>query len=74
MIGAYVEWREACGVVHDAYCSWASATGPHARIAYLQYTAALDAEEWAAEVYASLIRRVGHPVMRNDDLRGPLAA
>ena len=74
MISAYVDWREACRLVHDAYRSWASATGPGARGAFWQYTAALDAEEWAAGVYASLVRRVGHLGTANDDLSGPLAA
>jgi hypothetical protein len=74
MIGAYVDWREACRLVHDAYRSWESATGPRARTAFWRYTAALDAEEWAAEVYAGLVRHVGHPAPRNDDLSGPLAA
>ena len=32
MISAYVDWREACRLVHDAYRSWASATGPRARV------------------------------------------
>ena len=73
-IGAYVEWREACGLVHVAYRSWASATGAGARVAFWRYTAALDAEEWAAEVYASLVRRVAHPGTSNDDLSGRFAA
>jgi len=73
-IGAYVEWREACGLVHDAYRSWASGTGPRARVAFLQYTAALEAEEWAAELYASLVRRIGHPGTSNDELSGQFAA
>jgi hypothetical protein len=74
MISAYVDWRETCRLVHDAYRAWASATGPRARVAFGQYTAALDADEWAAEVYASLVRRVGHPGTGNDDVSGPLAA
>ena len=74
MISAYVDWREACRLVHDAYRSWTSATGPRARVAFSRYTAALDVEERAAEVYASLVRRVGHPAMGNGDLSGPLAA
>ncbi len=74
MVGAYVDWREASRLVHDAYRAWASATGPGARVAYWRYTSALDAEEWAAEVYASLVRRVGHPATSDDDLSGPLAA
>ena len=74
MIGAYVDWREACRLVHDAYRSWASDTGPRARIAFWRYTAALDAEERAAEVYATLVRRVGPPATSAGDLSGPLAA
>jgi hypothetical protein len=74
MIGAYVDWREACGLVHNAYRSWASATGPRARVAFWCYTAALDAEERAAEVYASLVRRVGRVATSDGELSGPLAA
>jgi hypothetical protein len=74
MISAYVDWREACRLVHAAYRSWASATGPRARVAFWRYAATLDAEESAAEIYASLVRRVGHPGTGNDDLSGPLAA
>ena len=74
MISAYVDWREACRLVQDAYQSCASATGPCARVGFWRYTAALDAEEWAAEVYASLVRRVGRPATSNDDPSGPLAA
>jgi hypothetical protein len=74
MISAYVEWREASRLVHDAYRSWASATGPRADGAFWRYTAALDAEERAAEVYGSLVRRVGHLATSDDDLSGPLTA
>jgi hypothetical protein len=73
MISAYIDWREACRLVHDAYRSWASATGPRARVAW-RYTAALDAEERAAEVYASLVRRVAQLARSDGDLSGPLAA
>jgi hypothetical protein len=73
-IGAYVDWRKACRLVDDAYSSWTNATGPGARAAYWRYTAALDAEERAAEVYASLVRRVGPPATGDGDLSGPLAA
>jgi hypothetical protein len=74
MISAYVDWREASRLVHDAYRSWARATGPRARVAFWRYTAALDAEEWAAEVYASLVRRVGRARARSGDLSGPFPA
>jgi len=74
MIGAYVDWREACHLVHHAYRSWASASRPHASVAFWRYNAALDAEERAAEVYAGLVRRVGRPAMSDGDHSGPLAA
>jgi hypothetical protein len=74
MLSAYVDWHEACRLVNDAYRSWASATGPGARVAFWRYTAALDAEEWAAEVYASLVRRAGEAATSDGDLSGPLAA
>jgi hypothetical protein len=79
MITAYVDWREACRLVEEAYRSWASATGasatgPSARVAFWRYTATLDAEEWAAEVYANVVRRVGDLATSDSDLSGPLAA
>jgi len=74
MISAYVDWREACRFVHDSYRSWATGTGPPARVAFWRYTAALDAEERAAEVYASLVRRVAPSAISDGDLSGPLAA
>jgi hypothetical protein len=73
-IGAYVDWREACGAVHDAYRVWTSATGPIAKVAFWRYSAALDAEELAAEVYASLVRRVARAAPSDDDRSGTLAA
>jgi hypothetical protein len=72
MIGAYVDWRETCLVVHDTYRSWARATRPGADVA-LRCKAALDAEERAAEGYAGLAGRAGHLAMSDDDLAGPLA-
>jgi hypothetical protein len=74
MISAYIGWREACRLVHDAYRSWTSATGPSARVAFWRYTAAVDAEERAAEVYANLVQRVGHMATSSGDFFGPLAA
>jgi hypothetical protein len=60
MIDAYVDWREASDLVNDAYRSWGSATGSAASAAYGFYSTALDHEERTAEVYADLVRRVGH--------------
>jgi hypothetical protein len=41
---------------------------------FWRYASALDAEESAADAYASLARRVGRAATSDDDLRGPLAA
>jgi hypothetical protein len=70
MISAYIDWREPCRLVHEAYRSWANATGPCARVAFWRYTAALDAEE----SYSSLVRRAGHLATSDDDLSRSLAA
>jgi hypothetical protein len=59
MISAYADWREASRLVDDAYHSWASAGGVRARAEFVRYTAALDSEEFAADAYADLVRRVG---------------
>ncbi|MEA2143256.1 MAG: hypothetical protein QOI64_1686 [Solirubrobacteraceae bacterium] len=58
MIEAYVDWREACGLVGDAHRAWASATPAGARVAFDLYLAALDQEERAAALYCGLVRRV----------------
>ena len=59
LMDAYVSWREACVRVSNAYASWTSERGIHATVAFGSYMAALDREEDAAEVYASLVRRAG---------------
>jgi hypothetical protein len=57
LVEAYVDWREACARVDDAYRSWTNETAPRERVAFALYIAALDAEEHAAKVYAELVRR-----------------
>jgi hypothetical protein len=54
----YVEWREECVRVWDAYHRWLGAVRPDAALASRAYVAALDREERAAEVYAGLISRL----------------
>jgi hypothetical protein len=68
---AYVEWREECMEVWNAYASWASAPPEDVRPAQAAYRAALDREEAAANVYAGLMKRVGHLV--ETGLDDPLA-
>ena len=56
---AYVEWREECVEVWNAYGWWAGAPPEDVRRAHTAYHAALDREEAAAKVYAGLMKRVG---------------
>jgi hypothetical protein len=55
---AYIEWREECIRVWDAYYHWLSAVRADAALAFPAYVAALDREQRASEVYAGLINRL----------------
>jgi hypothetical protein len=57
LVEAYVDWREACVRVDDAYRACARETGPWGAVAFGLYVATLDAEEQAADAYAGLVRR-----------------
>jgi hypothetical protein len=57
VVVAYVDWRDMCTCVNDAYRLWASDPGDWDSVAFYLYMAALDAEEHAARVYAGLVRR-----------------
>jgi len=59
---AYVDWREECLAVWDAYGRWTGAPTVDARLAFAAYKAALEIEEQACVSYASVIRRVGERV------------
>ena len=53
-IQAYVDWREECIAVSDAYKRWACAAIDDAAGAFAAYSAALDREECASDAYADL--------------------
>jgi hypothetical protein len=57
-VDAYVDWRDECRAVWDAYQRWESAPAVDAGSLFPGYSAALDREERAAQVYAAQIRRV----------------
>jgi hypothetical protein len=74
MIDGYVDWRQTCHLVEDAYHSWSTAGRARAPVTFGLYSVALDREERAAEVYADLVQRVGHLVASSSGLAGePLA-
>jgi hypothetical protein len=61
-VDAYVAWREECSAVRDAYLAWTRGAAANAADAFDAYEAALEREQAAANVYAELMRRVGHLV------------
>jgi hypothetical protein len=62
-MNAYVNWREECIVVRTAYSYWEDARASDSALWYELYSEALDREERASELYASLTRRIGKPVV-----------
>ena len=56
---AYVDWREECAGVWDAYERWAHALDIDAAGAFAAYRAALDREESASLAYADLLGIAG---------------
>jgi hypothetical protein len=57
-IEAYVDWREECAEVRDAYERWADAPKIDAADRFSAYRAALDREECASHAYADLLARI----------------
>ena len=57
-IETYVDWREECAGVWDAYERWARAPRIDAAGAFSAYRAALDREECASHAYAALVARI----------------
>ncbi len=72
-VDAYVDWREECLVVWDAYGRWTGAPTVDARLAFVAYTAALEIEEQACAVYSSVIRRIGDLVTKDPRRASELA-
>jgi hypothetical protein len=57
-VDAYVDWREECATVRDAYERWGRAAAADSGSAFAAYWAAVDREERAAEIYAELMGRL----------------
>jgi hypothetical protein len=57
---AYIEWREECAALEDAYRRWLAADDDplEAALAYAAYREGLDREERACIRYGELVRRV----------------
>jgi hypothetical protein len=65
-IEAYVDWREACIWLNDAYLVWSRQRGSNADVTFGGYTAALDREERTAARYARALNWVSDVVGRAD--------
>jgi hypothetical protein len=55
MMDRYVDWREESDGVERAYRAWVEASSGERRFGYLAYTAALDREERACDLYSAAI-------------------
>jgi hypothetical protein len=51
----YLDWKEACFEVSEAYARWRQAVSGERRSAFAAYRAALDVEQDASEGYAELV-------------------
>lgn len=71
LVEAYVDWREACVRVDDAYRACARETGPWGAVAFGLYLATLDAEEQASDAFAGLVRRAEKLPWTQDCRREP---
>jgi hypothetical protein len=60
---AYLSWYEQCIDVRVAYSYWEAARASDSALWYEAYSAALDREERASELYAGLTGRIGRPVV-----------
>jgi hypothetical protein len=54
----YVEWREECAAVNDAYANWTKAPVEEPDLPFVAYSAALDREQSAAKVYGRALDRI----------------
>lgn len=60
----YVTWRERSSAVELAYRDWATAAREDRELAYADYVAALDCEEFAAGEYGAVLVRAGRLAKR----------
>jgi hypothetical protein len=69
LMDAYVDWREECIGLREAYDRWSSGSADERSLAFAAYGAALDREQLASFVYAERAERVARLLKSN---RGPL--
>jgi len=55
---SWVGWREACEDVRSAYDRWETCNAAQRGLAFANYRAALDREDYAAAVYSAWMGRL----------------
>jgi cation transport regulator ChaC len=65
LMGAYVDWREECLALDNAYERWSNVPLDERNIAFAAYRAALDREEQASSVYAERTHLVAEELERS---------
>jgi hypothetical protein len=56
VMDVYVDWREECIALRNAYEHWSSVRVAERELAFAAYRAALDREDRASAVYAALVK------------------
>jgi hypothetical protein len=64
MIEVYVDWREECIGLTNAYGRWLSGPAEERDLAFAGYRAALDREEQASVVYGNHVERIRSGALR----------
>lgn len=69
LMEVYVEWREECVSLYQAYERWTSSPVDERDLAFAAYSAALDREQQASAVYSDRIEVVEREIASR---QGPL--
>lgn len=70
LMETYVEWREECLSLAQAYDRWSSVAPAERDLAFAAYRAALDREEQASAVYSDYVDRVKARDMNQPQWKG----
>lgn len=66
MMDRYVDWREESNAVESAYRRWTESAARDRRFTFLAYSAALDREERASDLYRAAIAAYREVAKRAD--------
>jgi hypothetical protein len=69
MAACYEDWREEIARVDEGYRRWCTAPTDERADRFCAYTAALEQEEGAAEIYAEVLAELKASLSEQEDLR-----